>query len=285
MSESPTHDEGGRARQSNGIDVPMLARSELPTRRHEKVSETVAREIIRDVIAREVQPGAMLPPELALANQYGVGRSSLREALRILEVPGIVQMRHGAHGGPMYTGGGASNLANVLSLFFAIENVTVGDLVEARRSIEPMSARLAAENPDPEVHRSLEALLERLGGSPDGGTPNGASAETWSEIKYSQESLGFHQTICASSGNRLLNLLSQAIIGLLDQILIDLGYERSLNPEIRREVDLVHRRTLEAILRGDGREAERLTAAHHEAHERILRAEAPDLWKRPISWM
>jgi DNA-binding FadR family transcriptional regulator len=70
-------------------------------RRTAKVSEIIAREIVHD--SRGLPPGTMLPSEAKLLERYQVGRTSLREALRVLEMQGLIVIRPGPGGGPMLT--------------------------------------------------------------------------------------------------------------------------------------------------------------------------------------
>src|SRR5216684_960606 len=70
-----------------------------PVRRAEKLSQVVAREIVRDM--KGLKAAAMLPQESVMLERYRVGRASLREALRILEVHGLIVIRAGPGGGPM----------------------------------------------------------------------------------------------------------------------------------------------------------------------------------------
>src|SRR5581483_7525231 len=89
--------------------APRKARVEQPEpvrdavasvfRRNAKTSEVVALDIVRDIVARNLKPGDKLPLESELLRQYRVSRSSLREALRLLEVQGLITIRPGPGGG------------------------------------------------------------------------------------------------------------------------------------------------------------------------------------------
>src|SRR5215211_3941173 len=76
-------------------------RSNGGTPRAEKVSEVVARSIVQDIAARRLPPGTMLPSESVMLDRYRVGRASLREGLRILEIQGLITIKPGPGGGPM----------------------------------------------------------------------------------------------------------------------------------------------------------------------------------------
>ncbi|MFP5306271.1 MAG: FadR/GntR family transcriptional regulator, partial [Gammaproteobacteria bacterium] len=68
-------------------------------RRNMKTSEVVALQIVRDIVARQLKPGDKLPLEAELLKNYRVSRSSLREALRLLEVQDLISIRPGPGGG------------------------------------------------------------------------------------------------------------------------------------------------------------------------------------------
>ena len=72
-------------------------RPDLPAARNRpaKVSELLARDIVAEIASRRARPGDTLPSEASLITRFGVGRGSLREALRILEVEGIITMKTG----------------------------------------------------------------------------------------------------------------------------------------------------------------------------------------------
>ena len=86
------------------------ARSSLRRKRRVlKTSELIAREIILDITGRGLKEGDALPSEAQMLRHYEVGRASLREALRLLEVQGLVRIRTGARGGPVVGAATAEN--------------------------------------------------------------------------------------------------------------------------------------------------------------------------------
>src|SRR5882762_9208682 len=71
--------------------------------RAEKIPEILARRILRQITQKEMAAGDRLPSEAEMLAQFGAGRASLREALRILEIHGIIRIKPGPHGGPRVT--------------------------------------------------------------------------------------------------------------------------------------------------------------------------------------
>ena len=87
--------------------VTPNANSDVTVGRSEKVAEKVAKLIIADILAKNLQPGMVLPSEALMLEQYGVGRASLREAIRLLEVYGVLRIKAcGRPGDPAAAGPG-----------------------------------------------------------------------------------------------------------------------------------------------------------------------------------
>src|SRR5579864_8790794 len=114
---------------------------------------------IRDYMTEQrLQPGDRLPPERVLMEQLRVGRSSVREALKILTTMGLVEIRRG-------DGAYVSTPSRLWSLqapafVLATEKNALRDIVELRRGIEPMAASLAAERATDEDIADLQVILE-----------------------------------------------------------------------------------------------------------------------------
>ena len=140
----------------------------------------------------------MLPSEAVMMEGYGVGRNSVREALRILEIHGLIKIKPGPRGGPVVARVSSGDLARSVSLFFHALGATFGDLLNARLIVEPLMARLAAETITPESKEALSASLTR---HDEAGTHEDDAA-----------SAGFHVTVNGLSGNPVLDLMSQALI-------------------------------------------------------------------------
>src|SRR5713226_3607467 len=113
LSGSAQTDSGAAA------DRPVLvwsARDGAIQERAPKTALLVARRIVRDIERLELVPGDKLPPEKEMFQQYQVGRGTLREALRFLELQGILSLKPGPGGGPVVERPDASNLATLLVL-------------------------------------------------------------------------------------------------------------------------------------------------------------------------
>ena len=98
-----------------------------------------------------------------MLSHYGVSRESLREALRILEVQGLITIHRGPGGGPKVAGVDPAYLARTATLYFHLSGATYDELFETWSMVEPAVAEKVAALPDrPRVRRSLEPFIEEL---------------------------------------------------------------------------------------------------------------------------
>ena len=115
-----------------------------------KASERVAQDIVRDIVLRGLGTGDRLPLEAAMVEEYGVSRTSFREALRLLEMQGLISLKPGPGGGPVVGTVEPSHLARTAALYFHLGAATYDDLMHAQVLMESSCARLAALNPERE---------------------------------------------------------------------------------------------------------------------------------------
>src|SRR5206468_1561319 len=100
-----------------------------------------------------------LEPESVMLTRYGVGRATMREALRILEDHGLIILQQG-HGGPMVSSLGSRELGRVISLFGQVNGATYRELGEMMLVMEPMIAAQAAERIDDDGIKTLRAMIQ-----------------------------------------------------------------------------------------------------------------------------
>jgi DNA-binding FadR family transcriptional regulator len=236
-------------------------------RRADKVSEVVARAIVHDIVSRGLEPGATLPSEAVMLARFQVGRASLREALRILEVHGLITIKPGPGGGPVVSTPTSGNFGRIATLFFQLGGATFRELVEARGVLEPIMARLAAERQEPKTLADLRDNVEH--GKREKGADRHASVGTH-----------FHGLMAGASGNRVLDLMSSAIR--------DVFYERvtsSLWPQDERpRIHLEHDAIVKAIERGDAKGAERLMRRHMDEMVERCEERLPGLLDEIVDW-
>ena len=117
---------------------------------------------IRDQLgAGQLKPGDKLPAERELALQLGVGRNALREALRSLEIAGIVRLQKGVKGGAFIREGNSGQMNQVMQDMLSLGSITVEELTEARVHIQDLVVRLACARATGADFDALAANIER----------------------------------------------------------------------------------------------------------------------------
>jgi DNA-binding FadR family transcriptional regulator len=230
------------------------------------VSETIARDIVRRIGAEELPPGTQLPPEAKMLEEYRVGRGSLREALRILEVHGLISIKPGPRGGPTVDRVHTENFGRMATLYFQMDGVTFQDLLDARVIMEPTLAGLAARSNDPEMAAELTRCTDSDRGAEDD--------------EYANDAADFHRIVAAMSGNPVLMLFGQSLSDILRDRLTP-----PLFPKSRRAAVVnVHGDIARAVTSGDAAKAEQLMREHMSEYATYVRRRHPGLMREVVDW-
>lgn len=155
-----------------------------------------------------IRPGDKLPPERDLAGQFGVSRSAVREALRALEVSGLVELRKGSKGGAFLLEESAP-LAQSMEDMIDLGRVSMHDFTEARILITEVVVRLACERGKKKDFDAIERDIERLEAAV-------ARGEGRSDTTYITN---FYDLLAAATGNQMLRFLTHGIAKLLAGLL------------------------------------------------------------------
>jgi DNA-binding FadR family transcriptional regulator len=123
--------------------------------------QDIADQIREQLRSGQLHPGHRLPPEREMAKQLGVGRNTVREAMTMLEVAGLVERRLGSSGGAFITSSNTSAVAERISDGMMLGRISLTDLVEARLALETFIARKACKSGTSEEFAALEANIER----------------------------------------------------------------------------------------------------------------------------
>jgi GntR family transcriptional repressor for pyruvate dehydrogenase complex len=232
--------------------------------RTQKTSERVALDLVRDIVARGLRTGARLPLEAEMVEHYGVSRASLREALRLLEVQGLIWLKPGPGGGPVVGAVEPSHLARTAALYFHVGAATYDDVMRTQAMLEPLCAEHAARNPD--RHGALEPFLQQE--MPD------------DETAFRAITGDFHGTIYALAANPVLSLLTQAVTHIVTHHVVTSMDPVELRPQILEE----HTELARVIASGDADEAGRLMATHFETQHNYYREHWPARLEALIEW-
>lgn len=191
--------------------------------RVQKTHQVVAERLRRQIVRGQLEVGARLPPEEELTATYGIARTTLREALRVLESQGLVTIRRGRGGGPVVTAPDAAPLAQALAVKLQLQGATVGDLDEARQLLESQIAiRLAKDHTDDD----LAALRKVVADASD-------AAEANDPVAFGDAAAAFHRTLAERAWNTTMSMLSLLLAQLVDTY-YRAGAERADQRDMRR---------------------------------------------------
>ena len=143
--------------------------------------------------------GDKLPSESDLAEQFNVGRQTVREALRILELSGFIIVKKGFGGGTIIKNNISGRITNLLLDAFRMEKVSVDEFTTARLTIEKAIFNEAIDNAD---DQTIENLRENIEKAKELITKN----ETATDLNFE-----FHSLLAKASGNNVFIILEKAI--------------------------------------------------------------------------
>lgn len=227
----------------------------------------LAEAIADGIVSSRLSPGDRLPIEADMVAQYGAGRASIREALRILEAEGIVETRVGAGGGAFVSEPRREAIARPLSVLMRTSRIGLREILEARLLIEPALAASAAANCTPEQGLQLHAANEALERVDEGG-------EDWR--RHNRE---LHSLIAEIADNRLLALMWDILSMIAD------GHDAGVryHAGALHEAEAAHRKILGAIASGDSEAAESAMRVHLQAMSDHVTRYYPQLLGEPVS--
>jgi GntR family transcriptional repressor for pyruvate dehydrogenase complex len=220
--------------------------AKLASRRNVKRAEQVARDLAERILTLGLPPGTRLPVEREMLAQVGVSRGTLREALRVLEVQGLITVRTGPAGGTFVASLSAEDFIRVASLHLKAVGATVRHVWSARLDIEPVLARLAAEQLTSEHRNAMAAVLDQ------------PTIPPLDDFEYLQLGSDFHKLVVAASRNPILDLFARS----LGELTAYLESSAVFPPEDRAQVHDDHHAIARAILAADSNGAERLMRDH-----------------------
>lgn len=220
--------------------------------RRPRLYEEVAKQLQGMIGDGRLRPGDHLPPERELVRRFEVSRGSVRDAIRTLEVMGLVRSRQGE--GTVVQSLSADALIPPLSAALVPKRELVAELLEIRRIVEPaFAARAAAHATAEEVARMREVLRRQ----------RQKTRRCESTIEEDSE---FHYLVAMASGNSVVNRVVDVLMDLMRE-----SRARSLQVDGRLERSLEgHTRVLSAIQRRSPRAAEIAMRRHLAEIEALL---------------
>lgn len=219
-----------------------------------KLAEQVAEEVERDIMARGWPVGEQLGTEVRLADQYGVSRAVMREAVRILEHHMVASSRRGTGGGVVIRSPETAAVVPVVRLYLDHEGVTPASLLEARSTIELSAVALAAERITDDKRRRLEEALA-------------AEAEQLKDPQEYLHSHDLHILLAEFSDNSAMRLF----VNVLTQLTSEHAQSRFSKVrgrqavEIGQDISRAHAAIVSAVVKGNAQLAQRRMLSHLEA--------------------
>lgn len=223
--------------------------------KNKRTFEEISDQIRESIYLGALIPGAKLPSERELSNQFGTGRMVVREALRTLEQSGLIHIRHGSTGGAFIKDIDATAITRSISDMVKTGNVTVRDLTEVRLEIEKLILEFAIERITEEELNSLKNNIELTEHLESKG------------IRPTDKYFEFHLLLAKSSKNPLFEMIIESVMNVVTSFLKDLKINKK---EYGRRVLYYHKEIYQAIQRKDISAAkERMEKHLFDVHNRF----------------
>ena len=232
-----------------------------------KKSSLLAQQIVNEIVADQLESGDRLDHEAEMCAKYGVGRSTIREALRVLESQGVITIKTGPGGGPIIAPFDAGFLAANIALHLQLSGATFRDVMNARLVIEPAIAGAAAEHGDKATLEALKTIVEHGHTKPDHDTLVGESGD-------------FHDIVAAGSGNPFFKYLMLALHRITEPFAQRLPYLDERRERLVRH----HAQIVDAIESGDRDGAMDLMRKDLLEFFDYVEQEVPQLLDENIDW-
>lgn len=212
-----------------------------------RISEIIVEQIRLLMRQGQLKPGDRLPAERDLCERFGVSRVTVREALRMLESAGLVEIRVGARGGAFVTAPSSNRVGEGLTDLLTLSVISAADVTEVRLILEVGIVPLVCERATEEDLAELEKICER-------------AEVALRKGEYSMRmSLEFHARVAQATHNPALEMLVESFRG---PILMSLEQAKEVAPDMGELGTKEHEQFAEAVRRRDAAEASRLMRVH-----------------------
>ena len=240
----------------------MTAGQRRPKR--QKLSDVIVEDVKRWIVAERKQPGDRLPNEKELIELFGYSKSTVREALKALEVRGLIAIRTGPGGGAYLQQVSVDHVSEPLRNFLHFHHLDGHHIYQLRKVLEPeLAASVVGRLTEAQFAR-LEANVQACAIEPDNDD----------ELRMQREAeLAFHTILAESCPNPVLSFMCRFLNDLLRDLVV---YKRVLDHQHFGETNVdYHTRLLVAYRKEDATEVHRLMVEHMadaEAHMHEMEA-------------
>jgi len=228
----------------------------------------IAVDLANYIITANLAEGTRLPNEKEMADELGVGRASIREALRLLETRGIISIRSGPGGGPVIRQPKPSDFSSALEFSLQFERATLAEAIRAREDLGPFMAKLAAARADSGQVKQLREVLDLL---------NDGLAD---DDTFAQQGRRFEALLGEASGSIVVRIMADALNAILWDTIPPVRYSMQRRRNVANSLESI----FSSIADGDESTAEAQMDAYVRSGARYWRKFYPDLMARPIRW-
>ena len=208
--------------------------------------EEISTEIKSLLFKGILKPGDKLPSEIELARQFSVGRQTVREALRILELSGFITIQKGSAGGPIIEDTVFNTISNSFLDAFLMKKITPEELTVARLETEKAMLHYVINNADASDIKSLQDNILQ------------AKKHAEANIQPFKDNIEFHRLLAKASKNQIFVIMVESILAIVADFFSRLEPEF----EVSRRVIGKHEDLLAAIINRDREKAITLLEEH-----------------------
>jgi GntR family transcriptional regulator, transcriptional repressor for pyruvate dehydrogenase complex len=243
MNLKPALKNNGATSQEPSIESTGTLFNPIKTSR---AFEAISTEIKELIFKGALKPGDRLPSETELAGRFGVGRQTIREALRLLELSGFISMQKGGSGGPLVVNTILNTIGNSYLDIFRMQSITIDEVTRARVQIEKVilaNVIVYATDSDIELLRTNIVM---------------AQTKIARGIQAFEENIDFHKILAQASRNQVFVVVMEAIAAVVAHLRTLLGMDMELSSRAVSE----HEELLEAIIRKEKDKAMQILERH-----------------------
>ncbi|MBO0882682.1 MAG: FadR family transcriptional regulator [Mycobacterium sp.] len=210
-----------------------------------RASDEIVRQVRHAIFEGRLVPGDVVGSENGLADEFGVSRNTVRDALRALEASGAVEIRIGVKGGVRVAQPDPLRFADALAVQLALVGIDPSEAATAQLGLEWVGAELAADHATPQHLKQLELLLEQSARLVD------------DSPAFAESSQAFHDVVAEASANWAIISSLRALREITREV-----RARHTSPTMARRVQQFHQAIYEAVRDGDAEKAGQIMRQH-----------------------
>lgn len=233
-----------------------------------KRATMIAQRIVLAIREGKLVAGDPLPGEKEMLAAYGVGRNTLREALRVLELQGVIVLRPGRGGGPVVARPDSRHLASTLALLMQFAQTPFASIVETRLLLEPLTAEMCAGHADADIAAQLRDSVDRMAHGLD------------DEDIFLHENQRFHELVALGADNPIFSYLLNSLNWITDGSALGIHYPGPA----RKSVLAHHGAVCAAIESRDPAAASAAMRAHLGETVDYFHAKHAPVMERKLTW-